>query len=43
MVAGYRALIERAAVRLSVTTFAGIRVERHSRDNAESFIAAVGG
>ncbi|MGP9813110.1 Lrp/AsnC family transcriptional regulator [Rhodopseudomonas sp. NSM] len=41
VVAGYRALIDRAAVGLSVTAFAGIRVERHSRDNAEAFIAAV--
>jgi Lrp/AsnC family leucine-responsive transcriptional regulator len=38
---GARALIDRAAVGLSVTAFAGIRVERHSRDNAEGFIAAV--
>ena len=29
------------AVGLAVTAFAFIRVERHSRDNAESFIAAV--
>jgi Lrp/AsnC family leucine-responsive transcriptional regulator len=38
---GCRVLVDRAAVGLPVTVFAGIKVERHSRDNADAFIAAV--
>lgn len=37
----YRAVISRVAVGLSVTTFAGIRLKRHSQDNAGSFLATV--
>lgn len=41
VLASYRALVDRTSVGLAVTAFAFIRVERHSRDNADSFIAAV--
>lgn len=41
LIAGYRAMIDRAGVGLSLTVFAGIRVERHSLENADAFVGAV--
>ncbi|MDK9697394.1 MAG: Lrp/AsnC family transcriptional regulator [Siculibacillus sp.] len=36
-----RALLDRAAIGLGLTVFAGIRVARHSHENADAFVAAV--
>jgi Lrp/AsnC family transcriptional regulator, leucine-responsive regulatory protein len=41
VIEGYRAIIDRNALGLSVTVFASVRVERHSQDNADVFIAAI--
>ena len=38
---GYRAILDRSAVGLSLTVFAGVKVERHSQANAEAFTNAV--
>jgi len=36
VIVGYRATLERAAVRLPLTVFVEIKVDRHSRDNAQT-------
>ena len=41
VIEGYRTIVDRAAVGLPLTVFAGIRVERHSDENADAFVAAV--
>ncbi|MGO6943075.1 Lrp/AsnC family transcriptional regulator [Rhizobium johnstonii] len=41
VVEAYRAILSRTAVGLSLTVFSGIRVERHSHENADSFVKAV--
>ena len=41
MIEGYRTVLNRAAIDLGLTVFAGIRVERHSAQNADSFVEAV--
>jgi Lrp/AsnC family leucine-responsive transcriptional regulator len=41
VIEGYRAVINRAAIDLGLTVFAGVRVERHCDENAEAFVAAV--
>lgn len=41
VIEGYRAVLNRAAIDLGLTVFAGIRVERHTHENAEAFVAAV--
>lgn len=41
VVAAYRAVLDRAAVGFGLTVFAGVRVARHSRENAEAFVDAV--
>jgi len=41
IIEGYRTVIDRAAVGLPLTVFAGVRVERHSRENSDAFVAAV--
>lgn len=41
VIEGYRVVLRRPAVGLALTVFAGIRVERHSHDNAEAFVEAV--
>lgn len=41
VIESYRAIIDRNALGLSVTAFASVRVERHSQENANSFIAAI--
>ncbi len=41
VVTAYRAVLDRAAVGLGLTVFAGVRVARHSQENAEAFVAAV--
>jgi Lrp/AsnC family leucine-responsive transcriptional regulator len=38
---GYRTILDRRSVDLGLTVFAGIRVERHSDANADSFVDAV--
>ena len=38
---GYRAILDRSAVGLGLTVFAGVKVERHSQTNAEAFTEAV--
>src|ERR1700753_2386013 len=39
VIESYRAIIDRNALGLSVTVFASVRVERHSQENADFFIA----
>ena len=39
---GARALVDRKAVGLGLTVFTGLKVERHSRDNAEAVAARLG-
>jgi Lrp/AsnC family leucine-responsive transcriptional regulator len=41
VVTGYRAVLNRAAIGLGLTVFAGVRVERHSHENADLFVSAV--
>jgi len=41
VIEGYRATVNRAAVDLKLTVFAGIKVERHSHENADAFVNAV--
>ncbi|WP_315836163.1 Lrp/AsnC family transcriptional regulator [Bradyrhizobium prioriisuperbiae] len=41
VIEGYRTVLGRAAIGLGLTVFAGIRVERHSHENAETFVDAV--
>jgi len=41
MIEGYRAVLNRAAVGLGLTVFAGVRVERHAQDQADAFVNAV--
>ena len=41
VIEGYRAVINRAAINLGLTVFAGVRVERHCDENAEAFVSAV--
>ena len=40
VISAYRAILSRPAVELSLTVFAAIRVERHSLENADAFVAA---
>lgn len=41
VIAGYRAILDRAAINLPLTVFAGVRVERHSQESADAFVEAV--
>ena len=41
VIEGYRAVINRDAINLGLTVFAGIRVERHCHENADEFVTAV--
>src|ERR1700749_102614 len=41
VIESYRAIIDRNALGLAVTVFASVRVERHSQQNADVFIAAI--
>jgi len=41
VIEGHRTVLNRAAIDLGLTVFAGIRVERHSAENADSFVEAV--
>jgi Lrp/AsnC family leucine-responsive transcriptional regulator len=41
VIEGYRAILNRKSVNLGLTIFAGIRVERHSLENADAFVNAV--
>ncbi|KJC57443.1 AsnC family transcriptional regulator [Bradyrhizobium sp. LTSPM299] len=41
VIEGYRAVLNRAAVGLGLTVFAGVRVERHAQDQADAFVNAV--
>jgi len=41
VIEGYRAVLNRQAVDLGLTVFAGVRVERHTHENAEAFVEAV--
>src|SRR5882757_6103231 len=41
VIEGYRAVLNRAAVGLGLTVFAGVRVERHAQDQADAFVKAV--
>lgn len=41
VVEGYRAVLNRKAIGLGLTVFAGIRVGRHSLENADAFVSAV--
>ncbi|KIZ42414.1 MULTISPECIES: Lrp/AsnC family transcriptional regulator [Rhodopseudomonas] len=38
---GYRTVLDRQAIGLGLTVFAGVRVDRHSRHNEEAFVTAV--
>jgi Lrp/AsnC family leucine-responsive transcriptional regulator len=38
---GYRTMLNRNAIGLGLTVFAGIRVERHTDENADAFVEAV--
>ena len=41
VIEGYRAILNRKAIDLGLTVFAGIRVERHTHENATAFVDAV--
>ncbi len=41
VIEAYRTILNRKAVNLGLTVFAGIRVERHSLENADAFVNAV--
>jgi Lrp/AsnC family leucine-responsive transcriptional regulator len=41
VIGAYRAVLDRAAIGLGLTVFAGVRVEKHTRENADAFVAAV--
>jgi Lrp/AsnC family leucine-responsive transcriptional regulator len=41
VIEGYRAVLNRAAVGLGLTVFAGVRVDRHAQDQADAFVKAV--
>lgn len=41
VITAHRAMVDRAAVGLGLTVFAGVRVEKHTRGNADAFVAAV--
>lgn len=41
VITAHRATVDRAAVGLGLTVFAGVRVEKHTRANADAFVAAV--
>ena len=41
VIEGYRAIVSRKAAGLGLTVFAGIRVERHSLENADAFVEAI--
>jgi len=41
VIEGYRAVLNRPAVGLALTVFAGVRVEHHTQDQADSFVDAV--
>ena len=41
VIEGYRAVLNRPAVGLGLTVFAGVRVERHAQDQADAFVDAV--
>jgi len=38
---GYRAVLDRPTLGFGLTVFANVRVERHSREHADAFVAAV--
>lgn len=41
VIEGYRAVLNRPAIGLGLTVFAGVRVERHAQDQADAFVDAV--
>lgn len=41
VVQGYRAIIDRASTGFGLTVFAGVRVARHSKENADIFLETV--
>ena len=41
VITAHRAVLDRAAVGLGLTVFAGVRVEKHTRENADAFVTAV--
>jgi Lrp/AsnC family transcriptional regulator, leucine-responsive regulatory protein len=41
VIEGYRAVLDRPAVGLGLTVFAGVRVDRHAQDRADAFVEAV--
>jgi len=41
VIEGYRAILNRAAINLKLTVFAGVKVERHSHENADKFVKGV--
>jgi Lrp/AsnC family transcriptional regulator, leucine-responsive regulatory protein len=41
VIEGYRTLLNRSAAGFGLTVFAGIRVERHSLENADAFVSAI--
>jgi Lrp/AsnC family transcriptional regulator, leucine-responsive regulatory protein len=41
VITGYSARLDRASLGLAMTVFVGIKVERHTNDNADNFVAAV--
>lgn len=41
VIEGYRAVLKRSAVGLGLTVFAGVRVERHNNENAETFLSEI--
>jgi len=41
VIEGYRAALNRKAIGLGLTVFAGVRVDRHSLENADAFVNAI--
>ncbi len=41
VIQGYRAIIDRASAGFGLTVFAGVRVARHSKENADAFLETV--
>jgi Lrp/AsnC family leucine-responsive transcriptional regulator len=41
VIEGYRTIVNRKAAGLGLTVFAGIRVDRHSAENADAFVSAI--
>ena len=41
VIEGYRAILNRKAIDLGLTVFAGVSVERHTHENADAFVEAV--